>query len=63
MCVPPMTRASALLKISPPLLSKINPRYFELKPDEARRAVVTIVRHHAKGREETVFDLPPVVRS
>jgi len=35
--------------------------HFELNPDGRRRAVVTMVRHHAKGREETVFDLPPVV--
>jgi len=53
--------ASALARTYPPLLAKNDPGVLIRAADCPCRRMVTIKHRHARGPEETVCDLPPLV--
>jgi hypothetical protein len=53
--------ASALGRTYPALLSRSDPGILISATDRPRRRMVTMKHHHARGPEETVCDLPPLV--
>ena len=54
-------KTSALARTYPPLLAKNDPGVLIRAADCPCRRMVTMKHHHARGPEETVCDLPPLV--